>query len=308
MKISAIITILSLSMSSGFQTASFEKQALASVQRILASSLDAGLPKRPFAIWFKELTGNQAGVVWQLTECGEPTGVANKIDQDLPACAEVNAVLPSGSKVVIVINVGTFKKGLNGRPAFFGAVVEHNDRLYQVRRLRDLPEMLHGPETQPVLLTAMGKEGRPVNLPGIKLNQALFKLPFVAGYLLPPSSSSNIVAQSITDAATPPAPVTQPQKMQTVGEGVLQGLAITRIKPVYPESARKMNAFGSVEVRIIISKEGRVMAAAAISGHMALRNAAVEAARNWVFKPATLDGVPVKAEGILTFVFARSAR
>jgi hypothetical protein len=61
-------------------------------------------------------------------------------------------------------------------------------------------------------------------------------------------------------------------------------------------------------VRIIISPEGKVIEAEAISGHIALRTAAVEAARMWVFKPTTIDGVPVNTESILTFVFARGSK
>jgi TonB family protein len=69
-----------------------------------------------------------------------------------------------------------------------------------------------------------------------------------------------------------------------------------------------MNVAGKVEVRVVISEKGRVIEATAISGHMTLRNAAEDAARRWVYKPATLDGVPVKTEAILTFTFAPDAQ
>jgi periplasmic protein TonB len=103
----------------------------------------------------------------------------------------------------------------------------------------------------------------------------------------------------------PPAPPEKPRKVEEV---VVQGWAVTRVKPVYPASAKKMNAYGAVEVRIIISPDGKVIEATAISGHFALRSAAVEAARGWVFKPTTIDGVPVNTESILTFVFARGSK
>jgi protein TonB len=64
-----------------------------------------------------------------------------------------------------------------------------------------------------------------------------------------------------------------------------------------------MNAAGPVEVQVTISEEGRVIEAKAISGHLALRNAAVDAARKWVFTPTTLNGVPVRVQSLLTFVF-----
>ena len=54
---------------------------------------------------------------------------------------------------------------------------------------------------------------------------------------------------------------------------------------------------------MIISEEGRVIEAIAISGPELLREAAVQAAKQWVFKPTKADGVPVKVQGILTFNF-----
>src|SRR6266545_991058 len=105
------------------QTGSFEKQAISSAQEMSASDLDETLPNRPFANWFSEVIGPKAGVVWQLTECGEQI----EAGKDLPACAEVNASLPGGRKVFVAISVGTFKKGLTGKPSFFRAVIEQNE-------------------------------------------------------------------------------------------------------------------------------------------------------------------------------------
>jgi hypothetical protein len=56
-------------------------------------------------------------------------------------------------------------------------------------------------------------------------------------------------------------------------------------------------------VEVIVSEEGLVVEAMAISGHFALRSAAVDAARKWGFKPATFDGAPIRVKGILTFIF-----
>src|SRR5262245_14938237 len=99
MKIFVIAIALYLGAAAIPQTRSFEKQALTSVQRMLASDLDAELPRRPFAAWFGQLTGPQAGVIWQLTECGERIQAPDGTGPDLPACVEVNAGLPDGIKV-----------------------------------------------------------------------------------------------------------------------------------------------------------------------------------------------------------------
>src|SRR5262245_40698927 len=119
---------LSLCLSVAGQIGSFEKRAISWAQEISASDLDAALPNRPFAGWFSEVIGPKAGVVWQLTECGDPLAASGEAGQDLPACAEGIANLPGGRKIFVAISVGTFKKGLTGKPSFFSADIQQNGR------------------------------------------------------------------------------------------------------------------------------------------------------------------------------------
>jgi len=99
-----------------------------------------------------------------------------------------------------------------------------------------------------------------------------------------------------------PTPTPVPKKI-TVSGGVLQGSAIRRIQPPYPPIAKAARASGAVQVQVTISEEGKVIDAAVISGHPLLRDAALQAARQWTFRPTELSGVPVKVQGILTFNF-----
>ncbi|HJQ68067.1 MAG TPA: energy transducer TonB [Blastocatellia bacterium] len=108
----------------------------------------------------------------------------------------------------------------------------------------------------------------------------------------------------------PPPPVVankQPkpdaQSMLKIPSVVLQGKAIDRRTPVYPRMAIQIKVEGSVAVEVVISPEGRVEVARAISGHPMLKPAAEEAARQWRFQPTLLNGVPVRVTGIITFVF-----
>src|SRR5262245_2980964 len=103
----------------------------------------------------------------------------------------------------------------------------------------------------------------------------------------------------------PPAPTPTkeiPKKINVSG-GVLQGSAIKKFQPPYPPIAKAARASGAVQVQVTISEEGRVIEAAVIGGHPLLRDAALQAARQWLFKPTELSGVPVKVQGILTFNF-----
>jgi hypothetical protein len=166
MKIFVIANVLCIWMAAATQAGSFERRAISSAQRVSASDLDEALPTRPFARWFNKTIGPDAGVVWQLTQCGAPITAPGETGQDLPACAEINARLPDGRNVFVAISVGTFKKGLTGKPSFFLAVIEQNERLYPVRRLRDLPEMLRAPDGP----SASAAKNRVADLPAIKMD------------------------------------------------------------------------------------------------------------------------------------------
>jgi TonB family protein len=304
-----LLLSLSLRISVAGQIKSFEKQAISSAQKMSASDLDAALPDRPFSGWFSEVIGPKAGVVWQLTECGDPLAASGEAGHDLPACAEVIACLPGGRRVFLLISVGTFKKGLTGKPSFFRAAIDHNERLYQVRRVSELPQRLLAPEDP----STTSAKKRITNLPAIKMDSAWVLTPFV--YQGPRFASVPPVTDDLGLMEEPPAPPAPPpppsisstQNFEQVPESDLQSRVITEVKPEYPPIAKKMKATGTVEVEITISETGLVIQAKAISGHLALRSAAVEAARNWIFKPSMLNGKPVRVKSVLTFVFVPSA-
>src|SRR5688572_28436720 len=240
------------SVSGAPQAGSFEKQALASARETQASDLDEALPARLFVDWFNKIVGPNAGVVWQLTECGEQIGAPGQPGFDLPACVEINSTLEDGRRIFLAISVGTFKKGLVGKPAFFRAVIEHDDRFYPVRRLSDLPKMLRAPEE--IAVTSAKK--RIAVPPAIKMNSAPIVAPF--SYLAPLSSSvPPMTGNSSQEEAPPKAPTPpSPPVLEQIPESVSQSRAITKVKPDYPPTAKKMNATGTVEVEIIISETG----------------------------------------------------
>jgi protein TonB len=109
----------------------------------------------------------------------------------------------------------------------------------------------------------------------------------------------------------PPSPTPTPQpspsptvaQTQRVSEKVLQGNAINRITPPYPDIAKRARIQGPVQVLVTISEEGRVIDANVVSGSPLLRSVALDAARRWVFTPTRLGSVPVKVQGVLTFNF-----
>lgn len=94
-----------------------------------------------------------------------------------------------------------------------------------------------------------------------------------------------------------------PPKRINVSGGVLKEQAIKKVQPAYPDEARAAGVSGLVRVQLLISEEGRVIEATAIEGPEQLRDAALDAARQWTFKPTTLSGQAVRVAGVLSFNF-----
>ena len=83
----------------------------------------------------------------------------------------------------------------------------------------------------------------------------------------------------------------------------MRGNALARVTPEYPKAARSARVAGDVVVELVIDEKGNVESVRVVSGHALLHQAAIEAARQWKFKPTLLNNAPVKVTGILTFRF-----
>ena len=69
-----------------------------------------------------------------------------------------------------------------------------------------------------------------------------------------------------------------------------QGLLVTKVAPEYPEEARQARIQGTVILQVRIDKEGNVVNLELISGHPMLAPAAIEAVRQWKYRPHLLSG------------------
>jgi len=88
-----------------------------------------------------------------------------------------------------------------------------------------------------------------------------------------------------------------------VSSGVINGKAVTLIKPEYPAAAVSAGISGAVNVQVTIDESGNVISARATSGPDLLRSGAEVAALQSKFKPTTLAGEPVKVSGIIVYNF-----
>jgi len=73
-------------------------------------------------------------------------------------------------------------------------------------------------------------------------------------------------------------------------------ILIARVNPTYPPEARSKRIEGTVVVHLLIDKEGQVKKMDVSNGNSLLAPAALEAVRQWRYKPATLGGRPIDSE------------
>jgi protein TonB len=75
------------------------------------------------------------------------------------------------------------------------------------------------------------------------------------------------------------------------------------VAPQYPSLAKQAHTQGDVTVQIVIDRAGNVTEGKAISGPPVLRQAAIDAVRNWKFQPSVLDGQAISVQTLVTVRF-----
>jgi protein TonB len=78
--------------------------------------------------------------------------------------------------------------------------------------------------------------------------------------------------------------------------GKVQGAAlIHKVSPRYPAEARARRVEGTVRLQVVVSRDGTIQdVKVLLSGDSALAAAAVEAVREWRYRPTLLNGLPVE--------------
>jgi protein TonB len=93
-----------------------------------------------------------------------------------------------------------------------------------------------------------------------------------------------------------------PQRVK-VSAGVTQGLLIRRVQPSYPPLAKQARIQGAVVLQAVIGKDGAIENLHAVSGHPMLIQSAIDAVRQWKYKPYFLNGEPVEVDTQVTVNF-----
>jgi TonB family protein len=116
--------------------------------------------------------------------------------------------------------------------------------------------------------------------------------------------TSNSEGHAIPSLVTPSnASMPMPLGNNQISQGVAEGLLIKRVQPVYPPQGRSIVRQGAVEVLASIDKDGSVTNVKQLSGDPILGKAAMDAVKQWQYKPYLLDGQPVEIQTQITVNF-----
>lgn len=111
-----------------------------------------------------------------------------------------------------------------------------------------------------------------------------------------------IVNATSSLAMVPKIQAAMPQRVR-ISQGVTKGLLIRKVEPTYPTIARAARIQGDVVLKAIISREGNIEDLQLVSGHPMLVPAAIDAVRQWHYRPYLLNGQAVEVETTITVIF-----
>src|ERR1700677_2682286 len=122
---------------------------------------------------------------------------------------------------------------------------------------------------------------------------------------VPGGSAGGVIGGIISSTPVAVPKVATPQRVR-VSSGVSTGLLIRKVQPNYPQLAKQARIQGQVVLQAEISKDGTIQNLQLISGHPMLAPAAIEAVKQWRYKPYLLNGEPVAVETQVVVNFSLS--
>jgi TonB family protein len=118
--------------------------------------------------------------------------------------------------------------------------------------------------------------------------------------LADPAASDSADARTSSDDR----PIVFSPKIRYVPANVMEGYLLSAPRPQYPTVARANHIEGNVALRATISKSGSIETLHVIKGPQPLLGAAIDAVRNWQYKPYSVAGQPVEVTTIVYVDFA----
>jgi protein TonB len=111
------------------------------------------------------------------------------------------------------------------------------------------------------------------------------------------------VGNAFSNHESGPAVRVAPAGPRAVSSGVMAGQIVYKVTPQYPAMGRAVRAEGTVVLEAVISKTGTIENLRVVSGPALLQGAAIDAVKQWRYRPYVLDGQPVEVETTVNVVF-----
>ena len=89
----------------------------------------------------------------------------------------------------------------------------------------------------------------------------------------------------------------------TLPESSAWSLLAQPVDPVYPDAAKAAGQRGSVVLQLLIGRDGTVQDAKVLQGSLVFARAAIDAVKQWRFKPYSLNGRAVSVQSAITLNF-----
>jgi len=96
----------------------------------------------------------------------------------------------------------------------------------------------------------------------------------------------------------------EPAGTLEVQSAVAEGSLLHRVEPDYPEEARQQHIQGPVVLEVRTHLDGTIEEVKLISGERLLAEAAIDAVKQWQFRPRMLHGQPVEMHTTITLNFS----
>ena len=106
-------------------------------------------------------------------------------------------------------------------------------------------------------------------------------------------------ASPVNDSSSSKAP-----KQLTVSAAKMSGNLLNKAVPIYPPDAKKAKIQGKVVLSVVISKAGNVENIRVLSGPQELQQSAIDAVRQWIYKPYLLNGDAVEVKTTINIIYS----
>lgn len=117
-------------------------------------------------------------------------------------------------------------------------------------------------------------------------------------------ASALTLATNVNEAAVAAGDSPKAKSRQTVPASEMAKYIIYKVPPVYPQEAKEERIQGKVVLNAIIGKDGAVENLVVVSGPNELQQSALDAVRQWKYKPFLVNGDPTEVKTTINVIYA----